>query len=311
MFRYPTSAAGYREVFARQLARWLVCLVTTCPVLAGTVSAAAQEKEEKQPLPPEKVAIETTDRVVLAATYYPSEEGKSAPALILLHGDGGQRSDLEHLALLLQAAGNAVIAPDLRGHGESLGEFKNLRLEDYEAMVRRDLEAVKGFLMQEHNAGRLNIERLGLVGVEMGASLALNWAALDWSWPELATGKQGQDVKALVLISPEWGHKGLRISDAVVHPDVRSQISMLIVCGRRNAKLLGESKRLYNSLARYHDVSAPAERQTLFLHTPATSLQGIRLINDGSLDVESTIVGFVDLRLRKPALGWQVRKAPL
>lgn len=295
------------------LRRRLVAMSAAWLILATASLASAQEKteEEKKPLPPENVTLETTDGLVLTATYYPSRDGKDAPALILLHGDGGQRTDLEHLARLLQSVGNAVIVPDLRGHGESTGELKALRLDDYDAMVRRDLEAVKGFLMRENNAGKLNIERLGVVGIEMGASLALNWAALDWSWPELATGKQGQDVKALVLVSPEWGHKGLRISEAVVQPEVRSELSMLIVCGRRSAKLLNESKRLYNSLARYHDVSAPAERQTLFLNTPATSLQGLRLVNETSLGVESAIVGFIDLRLRKPPFAWQLRKAPL
>ena len=57
--------------------------------------------------------------MALAATFYPSRAGKDAAAVILLHRDGGQRADLDRLARLVQLGGNAVIVPDLRGHGES------------------------------------------------------------------------------------------------------------------------------------------------------------------------------------------------
>ncbi len=63
-------------------------------------------------------------------------------------------------------------------------------------MIDQDLEACKSFLMDKNNAGELNINKLCVVGVEMGAVVAVDWAAWDWHWPRLATGKQGQDVKA-------------------------------------------------------------------------------------------------------------------
>ncbi len=276
-------------------------------------SATAQEKPPEKPLPPQVVSLKTTDNKTLAATFYPSRAGKDAPAVILLHAHGGTRNELDTLARALQLEGSAVIVPDLRGHGDSTLGIKDLRADDYADMVRRDLESVKGFLMQKNNEGELNIERLGIVGVEMGSTLALNWAVLDWSWPRLATGKQGQDVKALALISPEWSFKGMRINEAVVDPAIRSDLSLLIVTGRRNARLLSESKRLYNALAKFHDISPslPIENRTLFYQTPATSLQGQALLDEKSLTVEQMILEFVDLRLVKPPLPWQMRKAPL
>jgi pimeloyl-ACP methyl ester carboxylesterase len=299
--------------------RWIAaCQAAVMSLLMAMAPAAraqdkTADKNADKPLPPQVVAIKTTDGVALAATYYPSKAGKDSAAVILIHDDAGQRSDLDRLARSLQLGGSAVIVPDLRGHGDSDGELKDLRPEDYVAMVRRDLEAVKGFLMERNNAGELNIERLGVVGIGMGTTLALNWAALDWAWPVLATGKQGQDVKAVVLVSPEWAYKGLRIGEAVVEPGVRSEMSLLIVAGRRNGKMLSEARRLYNSFARYHNVSpsVPLEQQTLFFKTPSTSLQGMALVNEKGLDVEPMIVEFVDLRLVKPAATWQVRKGPL
>ena len=73
-----------------------------------------------------------------------------------------------------------------------------------------DIEACKRFLLRENNEGELNIELLTVVAAgEMGAVIGLNWVAMDWSWPILPGRKQGQDVKALVLLSPGQSFKGV------------------------------------------------------------------------------------------------------
>lgn len=287
---------------------------TLCAALLLTATVSAQPPtDDEKPTPPENVSFKTADGVMLAATFYPSQRGKDAACVILLHDDGGKRAELDRLARRLQLLGAAVIVPDLRGHGESAGELKQLRLEDYQAMIARDLEAVKGFLLKRNNTGELNIERLGIVGVHLGAAIALNWAALDWSWPELAVGKQGQDVKALALISPEWGYKGVRIGEAVVEPDIQNELSIFIVAGRRNNKFHSEARRLYNNFAKHHDVSPsqPVESRTLFFQSPLTTLQGLQLLNEPSIDVETMVAEFVELRLIDPAYNWQLRKPPL
>ena len=294
--------------------RAVVLLLAAGALAAGIQPSAAQDKKKDEPLPPEQVTLKTSDEVPLAATYYPSRLGKDAAAVILVHAYQGNRGDFEVLALALQRAGHAVIAADLRGHGESTGAVPQVRATDFDAMVRRDLEAVKRFLIEKNNAGELNIERLGMVGVEMGAAIAINWAALDWSWPVLATGKQGQDVKALAVISPEWVYKGLKITDAMTNPHIRGDLSFLIVAGERNPKLLQASKRLHNALSRYHPNPPPQEadeKQTLWLKTPRTSLQGTQLMNEKSLNVEQMVLEFVERRLVNPPYAWSVRKSPL
>ena len=70
------------------------------------------------------------------------------------------------------------------------------------------MKAVKDFLWERNNAGELNIDKLCVVGAEMGASVALNFAladALDQDSNRVLRPdyKLGRFVKALVLISPE------------------------------------------------------------------------------------------------------------
>lgn len=260
---------------------------------------------------PEQVAVHTTDGLTLAATYYPSNKGKLAVPIVLLHASKGSRADFEDLALKLQQAGHAVIAPDLRGHG---GERTvELRADEYPAMITEDLEAIKRFLLVKNNAGELNVDKLCLIGVEMGASVAINWSVLDWSWPMLATGKQGQDVKALILISPEWGLKGLRIQEAVATPSVRSELAVMIITGKNHSRTMNEAKRLYNALERFHPMPPASEpdKQTLVMRTPNTSLHGTRLVTEKSLKVDQMILKFIDLRLARQPVPWSDRRGPL
>ncbi len=75
-------------------------------------------------------------------------------------------------------------------------------------MIEQDLEACKAYLMDKNNSGELNINKLVVIGAEMGSVLAVNWAAWDWHWPMLTTGKQGQDVKGSCLFHPLGRSKG-------------------------------------------------------------------------------------------------------
>ena len=96
-----------------------------------------------------------------------------------------------------------------------------------ESMVL-DIEAAKTFLLQRNNEGKLNIEQLGVLGTGFGATLALIWAVGDWNVRNLPTYKMGQDVKAVILVSPHAvvqgrdGQRGVespRHSGPVVGPD--------------------------------------------------------------------------------------------
>jgi pimeloyl-ACP methyl ester carboxylesterase len=313
----PVPRFKLQRLQARRVAVTILALVVAASV--PSMACGQSQDDKDKPLPPQDVTVRTHDGVSILATYYPSKLAKDAVPVILLHGSKGSRGDFAALALKLQAAGSAAIAPDLRGYGDSSARDESLRrgeprLEDLQAMVSQDVEAVKNFLIERNNAGELNIEKLCLVGVEMGAVVAVNFAARDWSWPLLTTGKQGQDVKALVLVSPEWSHRGLRINEAVAHPQVRSGLSVMIIAGQGGAKEVREARRLYATLERYHPAVPPeeeAEKKTLWLRTPATTLQGARLVNEKRMLVDEMIEKFIEVRLLDVDIPWHERRNPL
>jgi len=296
---------------------------------ANAPAPAAQEI-----IKPEDIELETTDHVQLNATYYASNLGKEAVPIVMLHGWKGSRADLASLALQMQARGCAVIVPDLRGHGDSTQvkvgdatrsiEQATMKKTDFAAMASAtgDMEAINKFLMDKNNAGELNINKLCVVGYEMGAVVAVNWAAFDWSWPDLVTMKQGKDVKALVLISPTSNFHGLGINEAIAKKpnlfktDDNDSLSVLIIVGDKNLKAMGEAKQINQILGSkrakpYTEEKDIKEKQKLFFYPlPDTSLESGETLKDPavSTDVEKVIAQFVELRLTSKKIPWTSRK---
>ncbi|MBI2825138.1 MAG: alpha/beta fold hydrolase [Planctomycetia bacterium] len=306
--REPCGRAGPRPTD-----RWLIGTVATAALLVAGQQTTAADKENKLP-PKEEVTLVTKDDVVLRATYWPGTRDKESVPVILLHGYGGSRQDFHGLAELLQQKGFAPIALDLRGHGDST-QIKEVRKPlqastmpsaHFPAMIE-DVEAVKQFILAKNNAGQLNIDKLCIVGTEMGALVGANWAITDWDWPELAVGKQGQDVKAMVLISPPEKFKGLRMAEPLGDRAVRSQLSYYIAVGKEDPAAVRDATKIYTSLARYHPQPSKIENKDLFFDaTMPTKLQGTKLL-DNEFKLPDRIVEFLEARGANQPYPWKDR----
>ncbi len=299
----------------------LVILATAlslfCLASPATAQPGGTAKPEAIPAP-EDIALTTKDGLQLKATYFASKKGKQAVPVVLLHMFEGSGGDFRELALGLQGLGHAVVVPDLRGHGgstEIIGarkplDAKTLSKRDFFAMVSQDMEAVKRFLLEKNDEEELNVEKLCLVGAEMGANVALDWARLDWSWPKLATGKQGQDVKALVLISPQWSFRGLSAQPAVAHPAVRSELSIMIIVGEGDRAAERDAVRLKKAFERYHP-DPPKEKwveEKDFWYIPLkTNLQGTKMLGVNELQIGPYIARFIEYRIVNKTFSWQER----
>lgn len=114
------------------------------------------------------ITFTAADGVRLAGWYYPGlSEG--VPGIVVCHGLAVNRSDVAHIAALLQQVGFAVLQFDFRGHGESGDAPVTLGLHEV-----RDVQAALDELAQ-----RAPGRPLGLYGVSLGACAGLMAAAGD------------------------------------------------------------------------------------------------------------------------------------
>ncbi len=294
----------------------LFLLIAAIGVLSHGAQMAQAADEPAKPakeLPkPEDVALTTQDKIAINAVYYASNLGKKAVPIILLHGYKGSHADFTALATLLQKEGHAVIVPDLRGHGKSAKITGELKKNDFVAMIN-DVEAVNNFLMKKNNEGELNIEKLCIVGSEMGATLAIKYAAYDWHWPQLIGVKQGRDVKAVVMITPEIDFKGINMKDEISNKDLQANLSMFVLFGEQNSKSATEAKKINTQLERLH-VDPPAEeradKKDYYYKGLDTNLQGVKLLG-ANLGVEDYLVQFIERRLVKKPFPWTDRTSKL
>ena len=337
--RWENARTGFLTAVALSF-----CVAALWPA-AG--SRAAQNKKPADPtgLEKDERLLTTEDGVNLHITYYKSaleKDAKDAAVVVLLHMKDGNRfvwqTEPGGFARRLQADGFAVITVDLRFHGENKGSAAaaagnanqggvgkkkgkknqglNLKLADYDAMVEADMEAVKKFIYEEHQAGHLNMNKMGIVGPEMGASVAVAYTVLDWNKEPYDDGQpgfqtpRGQDVKALVLISPEEKYQGILMPKLLPSIKDNKQIAVMI-CTGSDPKEEAQAKKIFNMVN--PPVVGNKERETLnsermYLKVYTPKLAGTDLLEKKEVGIEDYMAGFFDKHLKKLDIPWRDRR---
>jgi pimeloyl-ACP methyl ester carboxylesterase len=330
----PAAARFLSFRFLVRVGWWSVWLLVAAIGLSTLASAQEKPKaggkaaaDEEEPLPdPVEIKLPTKDGVIIKGTYYGSNLGKKAAVVVLLHSFKGEakgdRKDFGNLAPLLQQQGFAVVAPDLRGHGESTEQIAGnlpvkldaarLGPDDFKDMYIQDMEAIRSFLVRENDDEKLNLNALGLVGSEMGASVAFHFAGYNNLFlPRVEPNLKrmpSPDVKALVLVSPPQSFpvslsilKGLQ-----TYPPMKSEMPMLILVGEGESKTLKDANALVRIVKPLHKGEGP--NADFFFGKMETKLQGGQLITAKGLDVDKAIARFLQIRLQKPAFPWRQRR---
>ena len=292
-------------------------------ILCTSSASAQNEKKPETTLPPvENLTLETSDGVLLSAKYFPGTKGKDTVPIIMLHSmkllTSTGASYYKLAGDIQKFMGHAVIVPDLRGHGKSTKRRNprdpnsNITIDPEKftktefATIGRDIEECKRFLMEKNNKGELNIEKLCVIGSDVSAIAALNWAVFDWSAQSTLRLKQGQDVKALILLTPVASYKGFTAQQALNHVVIQRTLSIMILAGKLDPKYYSGSKRIYNQLARFHPDKFENEKDklengTLFEYGLNTANQGSGMLSVSNLkpSPRDLIADFIRYRLEK------------
>lgn len=171
------------------------------PAPEGPAPRAEEPAPPPPPLPePREVSFSTSDGVTIRATLR-AAASPEAPLVILVHQLGGTRAEWEPLTeRLAQHPAIAVLALDLRGHGESTegpdGSTVAWRELDNAGLTRTadDVLAAIEFVRSESSGVRPS--RIGLVGSSIGSTAVVAAAA------------RSSGLGPIIAISPGRAYRG-------------------------------------------------------------------------------------------------------
>jgi pimeloyl-ACP methyl ester carboxylesterase len=321
----PVSLVGFRSARDRSVRFGALALgLAVAASLAPSGPAFGQKAAAKGREIEEKTLTSTDGRWSLAITYYKSSKGKESPVVILLHQDRSSKIAWKNgFAERLQDEGYAVVAVDLRKFGLSAfigtdpGSDKKPSALDYAAMVGSDLEAVKAFLLEENEKQALNVRKTAIVAPGMSAPIAVNFAANDWvktpfdDAPSFdARTPRGQDIRALILLSPEKNlpkmvpDKGLQFLRKE-----ELQVAMFIGYGDKDKRGTASADDYYKTLTTGAD-----KKPERFLKQPyVANAVGTDMLGR-NLKVEEHMIGFLKkylMDLNGANDAWRSRKSRL
>lgn len=175
----------------------IIILVILIILIGGSYVYFIYFRNKKQsPMELKKVNFITKDGLTIVSNYYPNKSAKFAG--ILIHMRPKTKESFDEFAKILQKEGYAVLAIDLRGHGESIQSiFGNLDYqkftEDEEKKSIEDINSASLFLEKEGYPK----ENQFLIGASIGANLSFQFLS------------ENPNIKAVVLLSPGLNYRGI------------------------------------------------------------------------------------------------------
>ena len=271
------------------------------------------------------------DAFPIRFSYYPASAEKNpdglsdAGVVILLHGDKGSRINWDKgsapanqptFPAVLQEQGYAVVTVDLRKHGQSVVEGREdpLLPDDYAKMAAGDLKAVKDFLQKEHQDKKLNMGKMAIIGAGFSAPVAVACAEFDWLQkpyddhpiPAQRTPR-GQDVKAVILLSPDAAAGRLQTNRSLVYLN-RQNLAFQFIVGKQDAADKGAAKNCYKACGG----GTKKGEGRVELIEPDMKDRGTDLLGKSPPLVEVPMLKFLDTHLKKlTTVPWVDRRSRL
>lgn len=167
-------------------------LILTLTVLSMSISLAVAQNTTED-ISPEIVNIEAADGLTLVGDFYQSNTEEPAPAVVLLHMSGSNRTSWSELIPELVDAGYNVLAIDMRGHGDTGGDIDWILAES-------DVQVLLDWLREQ---GSVQGEGIAIIGASIGSNLTLIGCAND------------ADCVTAIALSPGLDYSGVMPEEAV------------------------------------------------------------------------------------------------
>ncbi len=278
--------------------------------------------------------LRAPDGFPIHITYFPFKESKenpgatplTAPVVVLLHGGGENRllweknsspREQDPFPILLQKRGYIVVTVDLRKHGDSVIPEGNMEVgpNDYPAMLAGDMAAVQDFLFSEHQSQRLNMQKLGIIAIGPSAAVATAYAAFNWSLPPFDDAPipanrtpRGQDVKAIILISPDTAAGRLKTGTSLrTLKGLTPFIALQVVVGAKDQAAKRQAESIFNSYVTSSKSSKEPSRSEFL--TPDTKESGMALFRQPT--VYAFALKFLETNLKPLDIPWRDRRSQL
>jgi len=182
--------------------RALILAAVAAPIIAPVALASSSAPRAGGK---DEVQIQTSDNVELSGTYYSPRKGR-APAVLLVHDAGKDRTQLDAFARRLQKTGFGVLTVDLRGHGESKSPKVDWERLDGSGqsslwqLAPRDVEAAADWLLSQRD---IHSTSLSLVGNGAGCALVARHAEND------------ENVISMTLFAPKTEDFGFDVKSTI------------------------------------------------------------------------------------------------
>lgn len=207
-------------------------------------------------VPTEKVTFQTADGVTSVGTFVPPAKVR-APAILMLHQLGLDKSTYQELFAPLRAAGFGLLALDFRGHGESVEvgqrkiSWEDFQKKDWQGLLL-DVQAALETLVKKRG---VDPEQIGIIGASIGANVALQ--ALT----------QEKAIKSGVLLSPGLDYRGIVTEEAAKKA---SGQPVLLVAAKGDTYAYDSSNQLAQSIGpdTFYEVSGDAHGTLMLGHDP-------------------------------------------
>ncbi|MCS7109761.1 MAG: alpha/beta hydrolase, partial [Candidatus Micrarchaeota archaeon] len=160
-----------------------------------------KKSNKKDQILPKQFEVITPDGVDIKLNFY--DTPNTDKGIILLPMLGKTKESMDGLAQFVCKLGYKAIAVDYRGHGGSELNWQSFRSKDFANMFY-DVKAAKEFFVAHKT------KSIGIIGVSIGANVALNYMATDPS------------IKTAILISPGIDYRGVKIDYAI--PEIKVPI---------------------------------------------------------------------------------------